>query len=53
LSSINTEDILRKLRALKLEIATCYKAKRVGLFGSFVRGEQSGSSDVDVLVDFE
>lgn len=27
--------------------------KRLGLFGSFVRGEQRPDSDVDVLVDFE
>lgn len=27
--------------------------KRLGLFGSFVRGEQSGDSDIDVLVEFE
>ncbi len=26
---------------------------RLGLFGSFVRGEQRPDSDVDVLVDFE
>ena len=27
--------------------------KRLGLFGSFVRGEQRADSDVDLLVDFE
>lgn len=27
-------------------------ANRVGLFGSFVRGEQIDSSDVDLLVEF-
>ncbi len=27
--------------------------KRLGLFGSFVRGEQSKDSDVDILVEFE
>lgn len=26
---------------------------RLGLFGSFVRGEQRPNSDVDILVDFE
>ncbi len=29
-----------------------FGASRVGLFGSFVRGEQTGSSDVDLLVEF-
>lgn len=27
--------------------------KRIGLFGSFVRGEQSTDSDIDLLVEFE
>jgi predicted nucleotidyltransferase len=27
--------------------------KRLGLFGSFVRGEQGRDSDVDILVEFE
>jgi len=30
-----------------------YKAKEIGLFGSFIRGEHSASSDIDVLVEFE
>ena len=35
-------DILRK-----------YKVKRIGLFGSYVRGDQKSSSDIDFLVEFE
>ena len=27
--------------------------RRIGLFGSFVRGEQSPGSDIDLLVEFE
>ena len=27
--------------------------KRIGLFGSFVRGEQRPESDIDLLVEFE
>jgi uncharacterized protein len=34
-----------KLRALGV--------RQIGLFGSFVRGEQRPDSDVDLLVDFE
>ncbi|MDZ4245197.1 MAG: nucleotidyltransferase family protein [Candidatus Gracilibacteria bacterium] len=29
-----------------------YGAKKLGLFGSFVRGEQTDSSDIDFLVSF-
>lgn len=46
------EDLLRTLRALKPEIQARYKVKEIGLFGSFVRGEQSETSDIDILVDF-
>ncbi len=27
--------------------------RRVGLFGSYLRGEQSAKSDIDLLIDFE
>jgi hypothetical protein len=29
-----------------------YKVKEIGIFGSFVRGEQKRRSDLDVLVEF-
>lgn len=28
-------------------------AKKIGVFGSFIRGEQNDESDVDLLVEFE
>ena len=30
-----------------------YHIKSLGLFGSFVRGEQKPKSDIDILVEFE
>ena len=50
---MNTEDVLSKLRELKPAVLARYKAREMGLFGSFVRGEQHTNSDVDVLVEFE
>ncbi len=50
---MNTEDLLKKLRRLKPEMKRRYKAKEIGLFGSFVRQQQSESSDIDILVEFE
>ncbi len=50
---MNTEQLLMRLRGLKPEIAARYKVKEIGLFGSFVRGEQGRASDIDVLVEFE
>ena len=46
------EDIIAALQGLKGEMTRLYKVRDVGLFGSFVRGEQKASSDIDVLVDF-
>ncbi|MBI3195545.1 MAG: nucleotidyltransferase family protein [Ignavibacteriae bacterium] len=34
------------------ELVKRYKIKEIGIFGSFVRGEQNRRSDVDVLVDY-
>ena len=50
MSATSREDLLATLRALKPEIKARYKAREIGLFGSFVRGEHDGASDVDVLV---
>ena len=30
-----------------------HHVKKIGLFGSYVRGEESGASDVDLLVEFD
>ncbi len=50
---MNTENLLAKLRGLKPYAAASYKARELGLFGSFARGEQNDDSDIDVLVEFE
>ena len=47
------DELLAKLRKLKPQVAASYKARELGLFGSFARGEQDAGSDVDVLVDFD
>ncbi len=45
-------DILNKLREKKGEVELRYHVKRLGLFGSYSRGEQTTGSDIDVLVEF-
>jgi len=50
---MNRQELLRKLTGLKPKVAARYNVKEMGLFGSFVRGEQGEASDVDILVDFE
>ncbi len=50
---MEAKDILTKLKELKPTITARYKVKEIGLFGSFMRGEQEASSDVDRLAEFE
>ena len=37
----------------KDELRRKYNVKEIGVFGSYVRGEQKKSSDIDILVEFE
>lgn len=37
----------------KGEVSRKYKVSELGIFGSFVRGEQKRRSDIDILVDFD
>lgn len=53
MSGTKSLDVLAQLRELEPTIAARYKAKTIGLFGSFVRGEQHAESDIDLLVEFE
>ena len=34
------------------ELRRKYKVKEIGIFGSYVRGEQQSLSDIDILVEF-
>jgi hypothetical protein len=34
------------------ELKTLFKVKKIGVFGSYVRGEQNEKSDIDILVEF-
>ena len=44
--------IKKKLAGLKPILKGKFKVKSIGLFGSYVRGEEKGESDLDVLVEF-
>jgi uncharacterized protein len=46
------EEILRKLKLHKSELSK-FGIIKVGLFGSYVRNEQSDKSDIDILIDFD
>lgn len=47
------EKILKILGELKVELNKRYKVRRIGLFGSYVKGQEMTKSDIDLLVDFE
>ena len=49
----DVEAIKRTLLQHKTELHKRFKVKTIGVFGSYVRGEQKQQSDVDVLVEFE
>lgn len=47
-----TSPVFRKLRGAVPAIRENYGVKRIGIFGSFARGEQTKTSDIDILVEF-
>ena len=44
---------IETLRNHEQEIKERFAVRRIGLFGSFVRGEETKKSDIDILVEFE
>lgn len=47
------EEIKRILAGHKEELIKKYGIKEIGIFGSFVRGEQKKKSDIDILVEYD
>jgi hypothetical protein len=50
--NINSEKIISLLKDHN-DILRKYEVKKIGLFGSFARGDQNRNSDIDFLVEFE
>jgi predicted nucleotidyltransferase len=46
------EHIIAQLHSIKSTLSE-YGVQHIGLFGSYVRNEQSPDSDIDLLIDFE
>jgi len=47
------EEIKKKLAELKPSLKEEFKVQSIGIFGSYLRGEEKKGSDLDVLVEFE
>ncbi len=49
---LTSTEIMKKLQGNRSRIKG-YGVKKIGLFGSYARGEEKKESDVDILVQFE
>ena len=50
---LKTDEVLEFLRNHRRTLETDFHIMRIGLIGSFARGEQTEKSDIDLLVEFE
>ena len=46
-------DRFAEIREKVVPVLLPYGVKRIGVFGSFARGEDTADSDIDILVDFD
>jgi len=49
---LTLQDIKSKLKEIMPFLREKYNVDKIGIFGSFARGEQNEGSDVDILVEF-
>ena len=47
------EEILKTMKKELPYLKEKFKVRSIGIFGSFVRGEQTKTSDLDLLVEFD
>jgi uncharacterized protein len=47
------EEIKQTLRETKPLLQEQYRVTQLGVFGSYARGEQTQTSDVDILIDYD
>ena len=46
------DQLKEELKELKPELRKRYKIKKIGIFGSYVKGTNKKNSDLDILVEF-
>jgi len=47
------QSIKQKLEANLPQLRNRYPIKSIGIFGSYIRGEETKKSDLDILIEFE
>jgi predicted nucleotidyltransferase len=52
MTDISADKIKRILKKHESELREKYGIKEMGVFGSYMRGEQKKGSDIDILVEF-
>ncbi len=52
IKNITLDEIKRILKENEPVLKNKFKIKEIGIFGSFLRGEQKKTSDLDILVEF-
>jgi predicted nucleotidyltransferase len=50
---MEVDSIRKKIKANMPYLREKYRVRAVGIFGSYVRGENGADSDLDVLVEFD
>jgi predicted nucleotidyltransferase len=50
---LSVEEAKAILKNHKEEVIQKYHVSEIGIFGSFVRGEQKSRSDIDILVEYD
>lgn len=50
---LSKEEVVRALREISPYLATEFGVSKIGLFGSYAKGNPNETSDVDIIVEFE
>ncbi len=48
---LGREEILQRLQEHQEEMGTRFSVRRIGLFGSYLRGNENEKSDIDLIVE--
>jgi len=49
---VSLDKAMQELRLIKPDLEKRYRVKSLGIFGSYIRGDQQPGSDLDILVEF-
>jgi predicted nucleotidyltransferase len=47
----NANSVIQKIALMRQELSDRFTVKRIGVFGSFISGNEDAESDVDILVE--